>query len=64
VGGLIAAICFILLLAHFLPIIFYFCTISMKNAAIQLNNWRSVGAMQQSPVNAGPRVTLDDLIRS
>ncbi len=64
VGGLIAAICFVLLLAHFLPIIFYFCTISMKNAAIQLNNWRSVGAMQQSPVNAGPRVTLDDLIRS
>jgi len=45
------------------PLIVYFCTMKMKKAAIQLNLWRSGGASR--PQNsAGPRVTLDDLIRS
>ncbi len=62
-GGLIAAICFVIGMTCFFPIIFYFCTMKMKKAAIQLNLWRSGGAPRPQSANE-PRVTLDDLIRS
>ena len=63
-GGLVAAICLVVGVATFFPIVFYFCSIKMKKAAIQLNNWRAGGGATVPQNPSGPRVTLDDLIRS